>query len=101
MRGMKKWQPFKSLNGQYEVLDQMKKKRSEVSKPELSEDEIESLNHSLNDLKKGDNTKIVFYHDHEIYERQAIFVRCDVLEGRAFFLGLSVTLGDLLSVSPV
>jgi hypothetical protein len=35
MRGMKKWLPFKSLTGQYEALDQMKKKRAEMAKPKM------------------------------------------------------------------
>jgi uncharacterized protein (UPF0305 family) len=98
MRGMKKWLPFKSLTGQYEVLDQMKKKRTEITKPSLSEDEIDDLNRSLNELKRGDNAAITFYHDHEIYNRQAIFIRCDPIEGKAFFLGLTISMGDLLNI---
>jgi hypothetical protein len=30
MRGMKKWLPFKSLSGQYDMLDKMKSERNKV-----------------------------------------------------------------------
>ena len=38
MRGMMKWQPFKSLNGQYRVLEEHRKEKVKVEKPELSSD---------------------------------------------------------------
>ena len=57
MRGMKKWLPFKSLKGQYEELEKMKKERAKVEKPVLSEDEEEEVNRFLIGLKRGEKTK--------------------------------------------
>lgn len=61
MRGMAKWLPFKSLSGQYEVLNQHEIERQKVEKPELEEDEIEKINQTLIQLKKGDYLSITYY----------------------------------------
>lgn len=99
MRGMKKWLPFKSLNGQYEMLKKMKKERRKVERPILSEDEEEEINRFLMQLKGGERTKVTFYMDHELLTKEAVFRKIEKTQDRIFFYGFSIPLGNLLSIS--
>ncbi len=98
MRGMAKWLPFKSLKGQYDILDRAKKERRKVARPELSEDGEEEIDHVLRLLRKGDRTMVTFYCNGEILTREEVFLRTDNQERRIYFLGFSLTLGNLLSL---
>lgn len=99
MRGMKKWLPFKSLKGQYEVLEKMKNERNKVTKPILSEDEEEEVNRFLVGLKRGEKTKVTFYMDHELITKEAIFCRIEKDQERIFFYGFSIPLNNLVKIS--
>lgn len=99
MRGMKKWLPFKSLNGQYEMIDEMKKERNKVSKPILSEDEEEEVNKFLTNLQKGEKTKVTFYMNHELLTKEAVFNKIEVETKRIYFYGFSIPLTWLVKIS--
>ncbi len=98
MRGMAKWLPFKSLKGQYDILDRAKKEKRKVRQPELSEDGQEEIDRALHLLRKGDRTMVTFYCNGEILTREEVFLRADGQERRVYFLGFSLTLGNLLSL---
>lgn len=98
MRGMKKWLPFKSLSGQYEVLDQMRAERNKKEKPELSIDEIDDLNRALVSLQKGDVTKVTYFHEGEILNKTVVFVKCDGYAKTVFFKGFSLPFTSLLKL---
>lgn len=99
MRGMKKWLPFKSLSGQYEVLEERKKERSKVTRPELSLDEIDELNQALTSLKKGEEAKVTYFVDGVIvHNKPLVFLRCDGAEQKVFFKGLSLPFRNLLRI---
>lgn len=97
MRGMKKWLPFKSLTGQYEYIDKMKKERSKKEKPELSLDQIDDLNNALINFKKGDSTLVSYFDDGEIIKKKAVFLKCDGCSQRVYFKGFSLSFSSLLS----
>ncbi len=80
MRGMMKWQPFKSLSGQYKVLDEHRKEKEKVEKPELSEDEIEDINNLLVSLSKGDCVNVTYFDNGSILHSKDNFIRCDTIE---------------------
>ncbi|MFA6829658.1 MAG: YolD-like family protein [Bacilli bacterium] len=101
MRGMKKWQPFKSLKGQYEVLDEMKKERASVNKPELSEDECELIDRTIADLKRGQLAKVTFYHDHETITKEVVFDKLVPDQRRIYFFGFNIQLGDILHIQGI
>ena len=66
-RGMKKWAPFSSLIEQATCLEEMKYQRNKVSKPILTEDQIEKINYVLQSYQKGKIVKIKFFHDGYLY----------------------------------
>ena len=46
-RGMKKWNAYKTLQEQFEDLDNLYEKQKYIQKPTISEDEIEQINYAL------------------------------------------------------
>ncbi len=80
MRGMMKWQPFKSLSGQYQVLEEHRKEKEKIAMPELSEDEIEDINNLLVSLSKGDFVNVTYFDDGSILHSLDSFIRCDTIE---------------------
>ena len=66
-RGMKKWAPFSSLIEQATCLEEMKYQRNKISKPILTEDQIEKINYVLQSYQKGKIVKIKFFHDGYLY----------------------------------
>ena len=84
-RGMKKWAPFSSLIEQATCLEEMKYQRNKISKPVLTEDQIEKINYVLQSYKKGQIVKIKFFHDGYLYEVNTTIKRID-LENRILIL---------------
>lgn len=99
MRGMKKWLPFRSLKGQYEMIAKMKKERMQVERPILTEDEEEEVNEFLLHLRRGEKTKVTFYMDHELLTKEAVFHRIEKEDERICFYGFSIPLRSLLKIS--
>ena len=66
-RGMKKWAPFSSLIEQATCLEEMKYQRNKISKPILTDDQIEKINYVLQSYQKGKIVKIKFFHDGYLY----------------------------------
>jgi hypothetical protein len=97
MRGMKKWLPFKSLKGQYQVLDRMKENRMKTTKPELSIDQIDDLNRALSSLQKGDKTIVTYFDDGNILKKDAVFLKSDGTTMNVFFKGFSLPFSSLIS----
>lgn len=98
MRGMMKWQPFKSLSGQYKVLEEHKREREKVCKPELSEDEIEDINNLLVSLSKGDSVDVTYFDDGSILHFVDLFVRCDTIERKVMLQKKSIGFDSLLNL---
>ena len=101
MRGMKKWLPFKSLDGQDEVIENMYRERNKVEKPVLSSDEEEEINECLVSLKKGDRVNLSYYEDGEIINRQAVFKSVQPEYARLNLDGFSLDFQMLLSISKI
>ena len=97
MRGMKKWLPFKSLKGQYQILDRMKENRMKTTKPELSIDQIDDLNRALSSLQKGDKTTVTYFDDGNILKKDAVFLKSDGTTMNVFFKGFSLPFSSLIS----
>lgn len=98
MRGMKKWLPFKSLNGQYEVIRRMEKERTLVSKPELGQDEIAEMDQRLRALKRGDNVSVTYFEEGEIKTESFQFLRLDPLARTVSFRERSLSFAALLKI---
>lgn len=98
MRGMKKWLPFKSLKGQYEMLDEMKEKRRRVEKPELSIDEMEEMNRVLLSSVPGDLVKVRFHLDGNIRECTEMFKKCDTYQQKLYLKSFALPFSDVLEI---
>lgn len=63
-RGMIKWNAFKSIPEQYERLANYAKNQDKIDKPILSDDQLDELNHILNQ-KLQDNSlcEMLYYND--------------------------------------
>ena len=48
-RGMVKWQAFKTVPEQYEILEQYIKDQNKIPMPLLSEDQLEEINEKVHD----------------------------------------------------
>lgn len=98
MRGMMKWLPFKSLKGQDDMIERVKRMKRKRERPELSEDGEEAIDRMLSRLRKGDRTRVTFFYDGEIFDREDVFLFVNPQERRIYFLGFSLTLGNLLGL---
>lgn len=73
-RGMKKWAPYASLIEQKGTLQRMKRHRTKIPKPLLSEDDANHINQMLYE-SVGKNVRISYYHDGEILTCDTLFIR--------------------------
>lgn len=101
MRGMKKWLPFKSLNGQYQILAERKEQKNKVNRPELSLDQIDDLNYALTSLEKGDKAKVTFYQSGSILTKNLTFLKCDGYQQKALFKEFSLLFRDLIQIKKI
>ncbi len=101
MRGMKKWLPFKSLSGQYEVLAEHEKRRKRVAKPELSPEEQEEINEVIVSLKRGDVVFVSYYREGNIYRKeQRTYLSCDEVSRSLSFREGVISFASLLALEP-
>ncbi len=101
MRGMKKWQPFKSLNGQYRVLEEHRREKTLVEKPELSYDQVEEINETITSLQRGDNVFVTYYCDGEIKKNCFLFLKCDPLVHQLYFQETKISFHALLGIEKI
>lgn len=60
-RGIKKFAAFKSLKGQYEILNEEIKKNNMIEMPELQDDQIEKIACNLAFIKYFDKGYVQFF----------------------------------------
>lgn len=98
MRGMIKWQPFKSLTGQYELLDERRREKNETEKPVLSSDQMEEINSVLTTLEKDQAVDVTYFENGEIRKKKAHFFKCDPYLQRVYFRDFQVPFDALLGL---
>ena len=62
-RGIVKWQPFKTMPQQYEILDQYIDDQNKIDMPLLSEEQLESINDIINEKIKTNSFCTINYWD--------------------------------------
>lgn len=78
-RGMVKWQAFKSLPEQYEVISQIIEEQFKVPKPSLTNDTKERIEQGLNEsLQNGTEILISYYRNGYIHEEHITVTSIDV-----------------------
>lgn len=60
-RGIIKWLPFDALTGYKNAIQKLKEKREKKDEPILSEDQIETLNNTLNNAVANKKNVRVYY----------------------------------------
>ncbi len=98
MRGMKKWLPFKSLNSQYEILNDYIEEKNKVTMPELSSDKQEQINERLTTLNTGDMVKITYFSDGHILTKKLCYQTTDPLKKKIYFKDFNLDLEKLLDI---
>ena len=98
MRGMKKWLPFKSLNNQYEILNDYIQEKNKVAMPELSDDKQEEINERLTNLKTGDMVRVTYFFDGFILTKNLCFQKIDSIKRKIYFKSFSLDLKKMLDI---
>lgn len=62
-RSIVKWQPFKTMPEQYEILDQYIDDQNKIDMPLLSEEQLESINDIINEKIKTNSFCTINYWD--------------------------------------
>ncbi len=75
-RGMKKWAPYKSLVEQEAVLNKAKNNVERVEKPQISNEQAESINEILINYR-GERLKVKYYRNYKIHEEEITISRID------------------------
>ncbi|MEM5644746.1 YolD-like family protein [Bacillus cereus] len=73
-RCMVKWQPFKSLPEQYDVINQMIEEQYKVPKPFLTDDTKEQIVRGLNESLQNNNEMLISYYRNGYVHEQYITV---------------------------
>ena len=80
-RGMKKWNAYKTLEEQFEDLDNLYQKEKYLQKPTISEDEIEQINYALTSYD-GQKISIRYYRGGQIFEIKTYIKKIDAQHRR-------------------
>lgn len=75
-RGMKKWNAYKTLQEQFEDLDNLYEKQKYMQKPTISEDEIDQINYALTSYD-GQKILIKYYRSGQIFEIKTYIKKID------------------------
>lgn len=80
-RGMKKWAPYKTLQEQWETLDNIHKSEQKVEKPKISNEEAEAINDVLVNYH-GQELEIIYYKNGRLLKEKSIIKKIDAFEKR-------------------
>lgn len=84
-RGMKKWNAYKTLQEQFEDLDNLYEQQKYVQKPTISDDEIEQINYELTNYD-GQKVIIRYYRMGEIFEVKTFIKKIDAYHRKLYLL---------------
>ena len=97
-RGMKKWNPFKSLNGQFDMIDKLQKEKEKIEKPILSSDQLDKLNSVLSGANIGDIFQVDYYNNGHINSEELILKKIDLVEKTIYFEDKKLNITDILDL---
>lgn len=89
-RGMKKWAPYKTLQEQWNTLDEMKKSENKnVDKPKISNEEAEEINDILVNYH-GQEVTIRYYRKGQILEEKSTIKTIDAFEKKLILINRKI-----------
>lgn len=81
-RGIVKWQPFKTMPQQYEILDQHIKDQNKIDMPLLSDEQLQEINEKVSyKMNKNILADLHYWKDGYIHSIQCYISNVDTLEG--------------------
>ena len=97
-RGMKKWAPYKSLNEQWEVLDNLSASEELVERPTISNEVAEEINNKLVNYN-GEELEFYYYKKGRILKEKSTIKKIDAFERKIYLNnGIKILLKDLVGL---
>ena len=97
-RGMKKWAPYKSLNEQWEVLDNLSASEELVERPTISNEVAEEINDKLVNYN-GEELEFYYYKKGRILKEKSTIKKIDAFERKIYLNnGMKILLKDLVGL---
>ena len=97
-RGMKKWAPYKSLNEQWEVLDNLSASEELVERPTISNEVAEEINDKLVNYN-GEELEFYYYKKGRILKEKSTIKKIDAFERNIYLNnGIKILLKDLVGL---
>lgn len=101
-RSSVKWEPFKTLPIQYEMLEEHIESQNKVALPQLSDDQLETINNTVTQKLKYEELAILtIWEDGYIKNYEGYILKVDTLNNKIHFNGsqkFDFPLNHILSV---
>lgn len=78
-RGMKKWAPYKTLQEQWETLDNIHSSNEKIEKPKISNEQAEEINDILVNYH-GQELEIIYYKSGRLLKEKSTIKKIDAFE---------------------
>lgn len=81
-RGIVKWNAFKTMPQQYEILDQHIEDQNKLDMPLLSDEQLQEINEKVHEkIQKNRVADISYWENGYVYTVQCLINKIDILEG--------------------
>lgn len=81
-RGIIKWNAFKTMPQQYEILDQHIEDQNKIDMPLLSDEQLQEINEKVHEkIQKNRVADISYWENGYVYTLQCLINKIDILEG--------------------
>lgn len=81
-RGIVKWNAFKTMPQQYEILDQHIEDQNKLDMPLLSDEQLQEINEKVHEkIQKNKVADISYWENGYVYTVQCLINKIDILEG--------------------
>lgn len=96
-RGMKKWAPYSSLIEQSSVLERMFYEKNKTSKPSISSERAEKINHIFMNYQ-GQELDIKYFYDGYVYVLKTRLKRIDITNKKVILEEGSIPFSEIIDV---
>ena len=97
-RGMKKWAPYKSLNEQWDVLDNLERSDEYIEKPKISNEVAEEINSRLVNYS-GEEIEVFYYKKGRILKEKSTIKKIDAFEKKLVLENrMTIYLKDIVGI---
>lgn len=81
-RGIIKWNAFKTMPQQYEILDQHIEDQNKIDMPLLSDEQLQEINEKVHEkIQKNRVADVSYWENGYVYTLQCFINKIDILEG--------------------